>query len=198
MNRVIFGAMLVAVAAGSFAQSRTMVTFADPSLDGSNKLFVFNTTTNILTGSYTGTGMTVQTPGVGGGSVANAKFTTSAIQLTQVPGSGIYTGGAGQVRFYTEDANQPFFVVDFTGATLFNPLNFGASQLNGSGVQFSGPNVPGGLTQQQFSFALANPTVNGNEISYTSSFTSSAVPEPATMTALALGAVSLLRRRKKV
>ena len=195
MRNLIWVAAL-AVSASAMANSNTMVTFADPAANASSPLFTFNTNTNILSGSWTGNGLTVRTPGINGGVVENAKFVTTNISLVQVPGSGIYTGGSGRVTFYTDSVENPFFVVDFTGATLFNPLNFGASEFNGSTVNFSGPGVPAGLTSEQFSFALANPTMAGNTINYTASFTSSAVPEPASMTALALGAAAMLRRRK--
>lgn len=198
MKKLLMMATMVAVASASMANSRTIATFLDPADSGATSLFVFNTTTNILTGSFTGTGLTVRTPGLnGGGEVTNAKFQTSPIQLVPVAGTNLYAGGTGTVRFYTSDINNPFLLVNFTGATLFDPLNFGASEFNGSIVNFSGPNVPGGLSNEQFSFALANRHVVGDEIRYTASFTSSAVPEPATMTALALGAAAILRRRKK-
>lgn len=195
MNKLFTLATLVSV--GAVAHAGTIATFFDPAVDGSTPLFVFDTVTNILTGSWTGTGLNVQTPGlIGGGVVNNAKFTTTPIQLTNVPATDIWTGGAGQFRFYTTDVNNPFLVVDFTGATLFSPLNFGASEFSGSIVNMSGPNVPAGLTNEQFSFSLANPASNGTLRTYTASYTSSAVPEPASMTALALGAAALLRRRR--
>ena len=195
MKRLL--ALTSLVCAGAFAHAGTIATFFDPAADASTPLFVFDTATNILTGSWTGTGLNVQTPGlIGGGAVNNAKFSTSAIALTNVPSTDIWTGGAGQFRFYTDDINNPFLVVDFTGATLFSPLNFGASEFSGSIVNMSGPNVPTGLTNEQFSFSLANPAVSGNLRTYTASFTSSAVPEPASMVALGLGLAALLRRKR--
>ena len=195
---ILFGALLVGAAIAN-AQSSTIATFQDPAVSSDTPLFFFNTATNILTGSWTGPGLNLHTPGfVGGGTVSNAKMQMDPVAFTPVGSTGIFTGGAGQVKFYTNDVNNPFFVINFTGATLFNPLNFGASEFAGSSVSFSGTNVPAGLTSEQFSFALANPRV-GQEggLLYTASFTSSAVPEPATMTALALGAAAMLRRRKK-
>ncbi len=194
MNKILLSAIVAS--ASVFASAGTIATFADPSNNQNNPLFVFNTSTNILTGSWTGTGLTVQTPGFNNpGSISNAKFVTSSISLTPV-GGGLYNNGAGTITFYTSDVNNPFMVIGFSGATLFNPLGFGASEFSGSIVSIIGPDIPTNLSGEQFAFSFANPAQNGNNVTYTAAFTSSAVPEPATMTALGLGLAAIMRRRR--
>jgi hypothetical protein len=73
----------------------------------------------------------------------------------------------------------------------------GSSDLRLDGVTFSGPNVPAGLSQEMYNFSFANGFDNGQFVhSYTASFTSSAVPEPASMIALGAGLLALARRRR--
>src|SRR5699024_6276990 len=68
--------------------------------------------------------------------------------------------------------------------------NANADNLNNTGLPFG----PGDFTGAVQWDVLLNP---GNTITLQSSFLLNPVPEPATMTALALGAVALLRRRRK-
>lgn len=175
----------------------TIATFSDPSL-GTPFLFDWDTTANTLTGSWSGTGLNLQTPGfTGGGSVPNATFTTSTISLTTVLAGSLYLMGAGNVVF-KDAGNNTVFTINFNGGTFLNPLNAGASSAAGDGVTFSGPNVPGPLANEAFSFSLANPTVRGDHVYYTGSFTSSAdiVPEPATLLVVGIGLAAVARRRK--
>jgi hypothetical protein len=197
MKKIFFASMLVAGAVA--ANAGTIASFADPTGHPASPMFTFNTNTNLLTGSYTGTGLTLKTPGfLGGGEVSDVKFEMSSVNLTPILPGSIYGAGAGVITFYTSSITNPLFTVNFGGGTLVNPFSFGASELIGQSVSFSGPNVPAGLSGEQFSFAFANAAdVAPGVRTYTASFTSSAVPEPGTMAALGLGVAALLRRRKK-
>jgi hypothetical protein len=73
----------------------------------------------------------------------------------------------------------------------------GGSSLFGNGVTFSGPLVPSGLSQETFNFSFANFVQNANGATATAAFTSSAVPEPASIAAIGLGLAAMIRRRRK-
>lgn len=199
MRRTLFIFGLLTMAAASNA-SFTLATFGDPSNGGNNPLFDWDTVNNTLSGSWTASGLLLQTPGFnGGGSVADAHFVMNAVTLTPVINGVLYTMGPGTIDFYTNNINNPFFTIGFNGGSFLNPLNASASAQSGNTVNFTGPNVPGNLTNQSFAFSLANPTQVGSHWTYTSSFTSSAdvVPEPATMLILGSGLAAFAARRRK-
>jgi len=199
MQRTLSLVGLLALAVASRA-TFTVATFSDPALDASTPLFTWDTTNNTLEGAWTGNGMTVDTPGfTGGGSVANAHFDMKPVQLTTLVAGTLYQMSAGQIMFYTNDINNPFFTVDFDGGLFLNPLSSSAATQAGNVVDFSGPNVPANLIQEAFAFSFANPTQVGDKWTYTASFTSSAdvVPEPASMVALGAGIAALVSRRRK-
>ncbi|MBI5864061.1 MAG: PEP-CTERM sorting domain-containing protein, partial [Planctomycetes bacterium] len=52
-----------------------------------------------------------------------------------------------------------------------------------------------GLSQEAFAFSFANPVGTPENYTATASFTSSAIPEPASIALLAIGGLLALRRR---
>ena len=156
MRNILLAAIGLAMASVSQA-SFTVATFADPSQTGDAFLFTWDRGNNTLSGAWTASGMVLETPGFnGGGSVANAHFSMDPVALSVIIPNVLYTMGKGTVNFYTTDPNNPFFTIGFNGGTFLNPGNAGASALGGNTVSFTGPDVPGNLTNQQFSFSFAN------------------------------------------
>lgn len=197
MKKALFTAFALAFGVMSHA-SFTVATFADPSTVAESPLFTWNHTTNTLSGLWTASGLTLNVPGFnGGGSVTDAHFIMDPVQLTPVINNQYYTMGRGAVRFFTTDQNNPFFTIQFGGGSFLNPSSAGGSSTVGNAVSFAGANVPTGLSQETFSFSLTNAMTAGNLTTFTASFTSSAVPEPASLFALATGIAAVVARKRK-
>lgn len=188
--RLTLALALGAAVAGS--QAFTMATFADPALDETTPLFTITATD--ISGGWSGTGLLLQTPGWAAPDYADAKFTMAPVSITPIV-AGFWSTGPGQIDF-TDSSNNLVFQITFQSGTL--SLNgVGGSDLFGNNVAFSGPGVPVGLTQETFNFSFANFASNPNGATATASFTSSAVPEPATLGAIGIGIAALLRRRRR-
>lgn len=116
-----------------------------------------------------------------------------------ITGSGpVLTVGGGSLLF--RDAANPASIVaklDFSGGSLLNLNAAGGGLFTADITGFSGSAMPAGVSPTSFGFAFTNWNGDSNMPSYTSSFTSSAVPEPATLGALAVGLAALARRRRK-
>lgn len=189
------GMALASVAA--MANSFTVATFADPSGTSSNPVIYVDVNAFIIYGGWNQPGLTLETPGlIGGGSVSNAQFTMSTTSLTSII-SGVYAMGSGTINF-TDSSLNPVLNIAYTKGLVVLDGGAGSSDLRLDGVTFSGPNVPAGLSQEMYNFSFANGFDNGQFVhSYTASFTSSAVPEPASMIALGAGLLALARRRRR-
>jgi hypothetical protein len=203
-TRIFVGAGLLGLSLSAMAQSRTMATFADPATTATN-MFTFTAPqssagplgdTGSLVGSWNANGLTLQTPGLNGGTYANARLVVDNGSGGAISVNNGNTG-TGQIRLYNGAVSPSnlLFTISFQNAR-YNPVSFGAASLLGNGVVFSGPIVPAGLTNASFAFSFSNQVVSGNSLNMTASFTSSAVPEPASLAALGLGAMALIRRRR--
>lgn len=195
-HRSIF--VLAAASFAAMSHAFTMATFADPSQGSAQAMFFWDKVSNTLGGSWHNDGMTVQTPGfIGGGAVDHSQMDFDSVTLTPIIPGQLYQMGAGRVRFHLGDVSNAFFEIEFNGGMFQVGQGAGASTLTGNIVRFIGPNVPTGLENEQFSFALTNEATNGTVVTYTASFTSSATPEPASMLALGVGLAAVLRRRAR-
>jgi len=188
----LFGIAMALGLLAANASAATIATFADPSPDGGTPLFAYDGQS--LTGGWALTGLNLLTPGLAAvPDIANATFTMTPLSVQSANGGLVQLSG-GQIDFF--DGNSLVLSISFNGATLNVPFGFGSSDFSGSNVTFSGPNVPP-LTQEAFAFSFANPQGDINDFTVTSSFTSSAVPEPASLLAMGGGLLmGALRRRR--
>lgn len=191
-----------------WAGAGTIATFADPS-DGSKPVFVFtsNGQTGQLFGGWSDPGLRLLTPGlIGDPEYPDAKFVLAGMTVTHPPTGGVkatrltqtlWALDSGMISFFDKN-NQFLFRITFASATLLTPQGFGASDFSANTVHMSGPIVPDGLFDEAFSFSFANPNGDFDNYTVTSSFTSSAVPEPASLGVLLSGAVGALLRRHRL
>ncbi|MFN7019912.1 MAG: hypothetical protein ACK4WH_01120 [Phycisphaerales bacterium] len=193
----VLGAV-AALAASPAAIADTVATFADPSPGGFAPLF--SLTGNTLSGGWSGTGLTLETPGLPSvGDFADATFQMTPLTVSQILGV-FYVTSPGTIRFFDSSASL-LLQIDFTQGVLSLPLSFGGSDMFiGQDVVFSGPILDGyEVTLEQFSFSFANPVNTQQGFTATSSFTSSAelrIPGPATLAALGMGLLVTGRRRR--
>jgi hypothetical protein len=183
--------------------SFTVATFADPSGNSNNPLFTVDFTSLTLDGNWSDakTGLTLQIP-YNGHTFPNAWFdVNNVVTLSPVVPNVFYNTGPGKINFYADNnSTNPLLVIDFNNGTV-SLNNFGASEFVGQIVTFAGSEIAGSFSQEQFSFSFANtaPLPGGDAgFTATASFTSSAVPEPATVCLLSVGALGLISRKKRL
>ncbi|MCP4594836.1 MAG: PEP-CTERM sorting domain-containing protein [bacterium] len=170
------------------AGAATIVTFADPAPDGSTPLFELNGPT--LVGGWSGTGLELLTPGTPAPDYSDVTFVISPLTV-----NALGRAAAGAVFFFDALTN-PILTITFSEAQLNAPFGFGATEFAAMhDVVFSGPIIPTPLTDESFSFSFANQMPTPGGFTSTAAFTSSAVPEPATLALMAFGAMGLIRRR---
>jgi len=190
----VFAPVLLALAGSAVANADTIATFSDPSPNGTQPLFAFTSagSAGTLSGSWTGTGLLLETPGVPAPDFPDARFTMAPVTATGGPT--LWTLGPGRISFQNSSGTEQMFI-SFNGGTLTTPVGFGGSDFVGNGVTFGGPIIPPGLSGEAFAFSFANPIGTPENYTVTAAFTSSAVPEPASVALLALGGMLALRRR---
>ena len=177
----------------------TIATFDDPAKDSSTPLFTVDLNTNFITGGWADSQTGLDLDVVYTGNIfLDAFFTMTPVSYT----SGLMGGstGGGTVKFFADNTSTtPLIQIDFNSATL-SPTSFGGVELFGNDVTISGSEIGGAtLTDEAFSFGFANQVMLPGDTGFTatSAFTSSAVPEPATVALLGFGSLSLILRRRR-
>jgi len=199
--------MCVFIAFTSINAKATFIvaTFADPSNNSSNPLFNVNFNSMTLTGGWSDTkiGLLLNIP-YSGHNFTDAWFTISQLSLTQIIPSTLYSTGSGVINFYANgNSITPLLVINFVSGDLVSNINLGANNLFvANNVTITGSEITGALSEEEFSFSFANPahldgSTNWDDgFAATAAFTSSAIPEPATIALLSFGVLSLIRRKK--
>jgi hypothetical protein len=189
---LVSAALAIVLAAPALAD--TIATFADPTENGETPLFLFTLADDTLNGGWDGThpGLELVLIMPFTGQVHNdATFTMDELTL-----SGEEDLSGGVLRFFDSD-DALVLEIEFSGATMCAPFGFGAAEASGHDITMSGPGIPTDiLFDESFAFSFANQVVGPDTISWTASFTSSAlIPEPGTLALLGLLLPALLRRR---
>jgi hypothetical protein len=189
---------------GAKADSMTIATFADPvQIAPIIPLFAVNLLTDTITGGWADskTGLLLEIP-YSGNNYPDAFFTMTPVDYTFNASGGV-TGG-GTIKFFADNqsiSSTPLIQIDFVSGSV-SPYGFaGMNEFFANGVVITGSEIgTPPLSNESFSFSFANQkALSGNwnkGYTATSSFTSSAIPEPATIAILSLGVLSLIRRKK--
>jgi len=189
------------------ANSITIATFADPSQNSNNPLFTVNFSNMTLDGGWsdTKTGLTLQIP-YNGHTFVNAWFdVTDVIALSSVIPGIFYSTGPGEINFYKDNTQtNPLVAINFDSGSV-SPYGFGANEVlfTLANVTITGSEITGALSQEQFAFSFANlaylegSTKWDDGFTATASFTSSAIPEPATLLLLGTAGIWIFTRKKQ-
>ena len=181
--------------------SFTVATFADPSRNSGTPLLTVNFLGGTINGGWddSKTGLTLQIP-YSGHSFTDAWFSMTNVAILDTVGD---TSG-GEIDFYANNTStNPLLVINFENGYV-DYYNFGAdSVFVADNVTITGSEITGPLSEEQFAFSFANLAElpgHGNwddGFTATASFTSSAVPEPATIGLFGLGITTIICKRRK-
>jgi hypothetical protein len=192
---------LAAGASSASAQTTTVAAFFDPSFTSNNTPMFFRNGP-LFTGGWSGTGLTLFTPGL----MAVPDFNDVTFTMTPL----VVVGGAfpqetlsSGVITFRDNTNTPILFMSFDAAHL-SPFGFGAADFFFDNVTFSGPILTGigaVSANEQFGFSFANLVGNpATNFSATASFTSSAqiiIPAPASAALMGAGGLLAARRRRR-
>jgi hypothetical protein len=189
-------AVLLLLANTASASTMTFATFADPSGDSANPLFQMTEDLDLVSGGYSGLGLTLQIPFTG--EVFNdVTFDMPAVAADPLSG---WTLAPGVVQFF--DGQDVLLTITFQSARL-TEFSFGARNTvanpNNVDIVYSGFTPDFELTNESFAFSFTNfdETTTPGWITTTASFTSAAIPEPATVVFLVLGCLAMIRLRRR-
>jgi hypothetical protein len=200
-------AIAFAVTSSARATSVTIATFADPSTNSTEWLFKIDKVNNTLQGGWddSRTNLTLQVR-FSGNTFDDAFFTMTDVTITGVtdPEKGRKTG-SGIIKFFQDNADPqsvtPLVQIAFDQAWVTFYAMGAADRFTADGVTITGSEIAPTLSDESFAFSFANqePLDGSFDNGYTASasFTSSAVPEPATAILLAFGSLALSRTRVK-
>ncbi len=203
MNKLttIITIIIITLIASSTQATITIATFADPTTDASTPLFTVDFNANLITGGWMSSNLNLEV--LSSTIYNNAVFTITDVNITSDSDpflGGIKTQG-GTIKFFESDQTTEILTVEFnTGwVSLFQ---FGGAdfEFEGEEVTISGPALGSlVLDEETFAFSFTNiAAIQGNiqnGFTATASFTSSAIPEPATIGLIGLGALLLRRKR---
>jgi len=190
------------VCATSVEATLTIATFDDPAADSTTPLFTVDLNNDLITGGWTDlqTGLDLDVV-YSGNPFPDAFFTMTSVSYTGDIAGG--STGGGTIKFFADGQSTgttPLIRIDFNSAAI-SPIGFGGLELFAlNDVTISGSEIGGGtLTNEAFSFSFANQVMLPGDDGYTATaaFTSSAVPEPATLALLGIGALATLIRRRR-
>lgn len=190
-NRILASMIAACGLAAGAAQASTFATFADPTSGPVPAMFTL--TGNVLNAGWSGTGLTLLTPGSAAPDYADVTWVMTPLnRITPGPFSQF---SGGNIQFFDNTATM-IFRIDFASSFLAEPISFGATDLIGQNVVFSGPIVAGPLAQESFAFSFANQVITQDGMTATAAFTSSAVPTPGALALVGASGLIAARRRR--
>ncbi|MGA2915754.1 MAG: PEP-CTERM sorting domain-containing protein [Sedimentisphaerales bacterium] len=203
---VLLTLLIIAFTTFETRASYTVATFFDPAQTNSKyPLFDVNYATMKLTGGWpdSKTGLTLQIPW-SGHTFSNAWFEVKQPIALSAPTMGYCSTGPGEVDFYKDNTStNPLLIIQFDYGVM-SPSGFGSNDAYAlANVRITGSEITGTLSDEVFAFSFANRAYLPGSSKWsdgwtaTASFTSSAIPEPATIGLLCMGGLAILRKKKR-